>query len=366
MTTKLALNHYRLLGRSALRVSPLCLGTMTFGKEWGWGADSSVARAQFDLYAERGGNFIDTANVYTNGTSESLLGEFLEGRRDRFVLGTKYTSNMRAGDPNAGGTHRKSLVQSLEASLRRLHTDRIDLYWVHSDDLLTPIEETMRALDDAVRQGKVLHVGISDMPAWRVAQANTIADFRGWSAFTALQIEYSLVQRTPERDLMPMAQALGLAVTPWSPLGGGVLAGKYTKADLPKPDAPSTASPSGSRKDVVVAFSMLTERTLAIAEVVKAIAKEIRATPSQVAIRWLLEQPGVTSPILGARTLDQLKDTLGALDIALSPEHLADLDAASRIELGFPHEFLRSEMVRNVVGGGTVVESGGCTRPHAE
>jgi aryl-alcohol dehydrogenase-like predicted oxidoreductase len=357
MPAKIALDRYRLLGRSALRVSPLCLGTMTFGTEWGWGADSSVSRAQLDLYAERGGNFIDTANVYTSGTSESLLGEFLEGRRDRFVLATKYTSNMRERDPNAGGNHRKSLVQSLEASLRRLHTDHIDLYWVHVDDLITPIEETMRALDHVVRQGKVLHVGISDMPAWKVAQANTIADFRGWSPFTALQVEYSLVQRAPERDLIPMAQALGLAVTAWSPLGGGVLAGKYTKSDIPKPGDAAAGSPSGSRKDVIVAFSMLTERTLAIAEVVKAVAKEVRATPSQVAIRWLLEQPGVTSPILGARTLEQLKDTLAALDVALLPEHLAKLDAASRIELGFPHDFLRSDMVRNVVGGGSVVES---------
>jgi aryl-alcohol dehydrogenase-like predicted oxidoreductase len=366
MPAKLALDRYRLLGRSALRVSPLCLGTMTFGTEWGWGSDSSVARAQLDLYAERGGNFIDTANFYTGGTSESLLGEFLEGRRDRFVLATKYTSNMRPGDPNAGGNHRKNLVQSLEASLTRLHTDHVDLYWVHVDDQLTPIEETMRALDHVVRQGKVLHVGISDMPAWKVAQANTLADFRGWSPFTALQVEYSLVQRAPERDLLPMAQALGLAVTPWSPLGGGVLAGKYTKGDLPKSDATAPASPSGTRKDVVVAFSMLTERTLAIADAVKAVAKEAGASPSQVAIRWLLEQPGVTSPILGARTLEQLKDTLGALDVRLSPEQLGKLDAASRIELGFPHDFLRSEMVRNVVTGGAAVEPTSCPRPHAD
>jgi aryl-alcohol dehydrogenase-like predicted oxidoreductase len=355
MTAPLALNRYRLLGRSALRVSPLCLGTMTFGTEWGWGADASVSRAQFDHYAELGGNFIDTANKYTEGTSESLLGECLEGRRDRFVLATKYTSNMRAGDPNAGGNHRKNLVQSLEASLRRLRTDHVDLYWVHVDDLLTPIEETMRALDLAVRSGKVLHVGISDMPAWKVAQANTIADFRGWSPFTALQVEYSLVQRTPERDLVPMAQALGLAVTPWSPLGGGVLAGKYTKADLEKKST-AAAGPSGSRKDVVMAFSMLTERTLAIADCVKTVAKEVGASPSQVAIRWLLAQPGVTSPILGARTLDQLKDTLGALDVTLADAHLARIDEASRISLGFPHDFLRSEMVKNVVGGGAVVD----------
>lgn len=356
MSAKPALDRYRLLGRSALRVSPLCLGTMTFGSEWGWGADESVSRAQLDLYAERGGNFIDTANFYTGGTSETLLGKFLEGRRDRFVLATKYTSNMRPGDPNAGGNHRKNLVQSLEASLRRLRTDHIDLYWVHVDDLLTPIEETMRALDLAVRQGKVLHVGISDMPAWKVAQANTIADFRGWSPFTALQVEYSLVQRTPERDLVPMAQALGLAVTPWSPLGGGVLSGKYGKADLAKKDAAAPASPSGSRKDVVVAFNMLNERTLGIAEVVKSVAQECGASPSQVAIRWLLGKPGVTSPILGARTLDQLTDTLGALDVSLSAEQTARLDDASRVSLGFPHDFLRSDMVKNVVGGGTVVE----------
>jgi aryl-alcohol dehydrogenase-like predicted oxidoreductase len=188
-----------------------------------------------------------------------------------------------------------------------------------------------------------------------VAQANTIADFRGWSPFTALQVEYSLVQRTPERDLVPMAQALGLAVTPWSPLGGGVLAGKYTKADLEKKST-AAAGPSGSRKDVVMAFSMLTERTLAIADCVKTVAKEVGASPSQVAIRWLLAQPGVTSPILGARTLDQLKDTLGALDVTLADAHLARIDEASRISLGFPHDFLRSEMVKNVVGGGAVVD----------
>src|SRR5687768_14234863 len=211
------LNHYRLLGKSALRVPPMCLGTMTFGEEWGWGGSKDDSRRQLDLYAEQGGNFLDTADLYTNGTSETFLGEFLNGRRDRFVLATKYTFNAVRGDPNAGGNHRKNMRRALELSLKRLQTDYIDLYWVHLFDGMTPVEETMRALDDAVRSGKVLHIGVSDFPAWKVSQANTLAELRGWSPFTALQIEYSLAERTVERDLIPMAVDFGMGVTPWSP-----------------------------------------------------------------------------------------------------------------------------------------------------
>src|SRR6188472_3405035 len=218
---------YSLLGKSGLRVSELCLGAMTFGEEWGWGASKEECHKIFNAYVDAGGNFIDTANKYTEGTSEKYIGEFIESDRDRFVLATKYTSNTRRGDPNAGGNHRKNMTQSLEASLKRLNTDYIDLYWVHAWDPLTPIEEMMRALDDMVRAGKILYIGISDAPAWIVSQANTVANLRGWTEFTGLQIEYSLIERTPERELLPMASALDIGVTAWSPLGGGVLTGKY-------------------------------------------------------------------------------------------------------------------------------------------
>ncbi len=345
------LDHYKLLGNSGLRVSPISLGTMTFGPDWGWGADASDSRKQFDYYSEKGGNFIDTANFYTEGTSEKLVGEFLKGKRDRYVLATKYTLNMSLGDPNAGGNHRKNLFQSLEASLQRLQTDTIDLYWVHMDDGLTPIAETMRALDDAVQQGKIQYVGVSDMPAWKVAQGHTLAELRGWTPFTALQIEYSLAERTVERELVPMAIALGLGVTPWSPLAQGVLSGKYTQSDL---DGTSESSGEG-RHEQNKKNGRLNARTLAIANVAKQIAGELEVSPSQVSVAWLLHQPGVTAPIIGARTIDQLKDTLGAADVKLSPDHLARLDEVSKIELGFPHEFLNQEFVQKFVTGGTTI-----------
>lgn len=357
----MALNHYRLLGKSGLRVSPLALGTMTFGTDWGWGADVAESRRQLELYAERGGNFLDTANFYTEGTSETILGDLLTGQRDRFVLATKYTLSMGEGDPNAGGNHRKSLQQNLNASLKRLNTDYIDLLWVHMDDGITPLEETMRALDEVVRQGKVLYVGISDMPAWRVARANTLAEWRGWSPFVGLQIEYSLAERTPERDLIPMARELGLGVTPWSPLAQGVLSGRYAQADLDShsPDlAPSTPSNGGTmegRHERNKTNGRLSARTLASANEAKAIAGELGATTVQVALAWLLAQPGVVSPIVGARTVAQLEDSLGCFDVNLSPEHLARLDAVSKIELGFPHDFLRQEAVQKFVRGGTTI-----------
>src|ERR671933_1910758 len=220
---------YQLLGKSGLRVPELCLGAMTFGEEWGWGASKEECYKIFNAYVDAGGNFIDTANKYTEGTSEKYIGEFIASDRDRFVLATKYTSNTRRGDPNAGGNHRKNMIQSLEASLKRLNTDYIDLYWVHAWDPLTPIEEMMRALDDMVRAGKVLYIGISDAPAWTVSQADTLANLKGWTEFAGLQIEYSFIERTPERELLPMADALDIGVTAWYPLGGGVLTGKYNK-----------------------------------------------------------------------------------------------------------------------------------------
>src|ERR687887_2452388 len=220
---------YYLLGKSGLRVSEICLGAMTFGEEWGWGASKEECHKIFNSYVDAGGNFIDTANKYTEGTSEKYIREFIASDRDRFVLATKYTSNTRRADPNAGGNHRKNMIQSLEASLKRLNTDYIDLYWVHAWDPLTPTEEMMRALDDMVRAGKILYIGVSDAPAWIVSQANTLASLKGWTEFTGLQIEYSLIERTSERELLPMASALDVGVTAWSPLGGGVLTGKYRR-----------------------------------------------------------------------------------------------------------------------------------------
>lgn len=326
--------RYKLLGNSGLRVSELSLGAMSFGEEWGWGASKEESRRIFEAFAEAGGNFIDTANYYTGGTSEKFVGDFVASERERFVVATKYTLNMRPDDPNGGGNQRKNLAQSLEASLRRLGTDYIDLYWVHAWDPMTPVEEMMRALDDAVRAGKILYVGISDAPAWAVARANTLAEWMGWTPFVGLQIPYSLIERTPERDLLPMAEALDLAVTPWGTLGGGVLTGKY-KAGKDRP--PGTRFATAAEWGDVY----LTERNLRIAEEAVAVAKEAGCTTSQVAIAWVRQhQRGVMVPIIGATKVSQLRDNIGSLEVRLSAEQMARLDDASRIELGFPLDFL--------------------------
>ncbi|MHC4429794.1 MAG: aldo/keto reductase [Planctomycetota bacterium] len=350
----LALDHYRLLGPSGLRVSPLCLGAMTFGTDWGWGADADTSRRIFEIYAEAGGNFIDTANFYTNGTSEKLCGEFIASDRERFVLATKYTLGKRRGDPNAGGNHRKNMVQAIEASLKRLKTDYIDLYWLHVWDWTTPIEEVMRAFDDLVRAGKVLHVGASDTPAWKVAQGNAIASLRGWAPFVAIQVPYHLAQRDIERELVPMCRESGLAICPWAPLAGGILTGKYTRKDL-------EAQERGERGEVDPfdtdrRMLALTEKKLEIAETVQAVAKEIGRTPAQVAINWVLAQPGMTSPIIGARSIEQLQDNLKTLEFALAPEHLTRLDEVSAIQLGFPLDFINAPFVRSMIHCGTSVE----------
>ncbi|MPZ82837.1 MAG: aldo/keto reductase [Actinophytocola sp.] len=327
---------------------------MTFGSDWGWGADKAEARRIFDTYLDRGGNVVDTANQYTNGSAERLLGEFAGDRRDRLVIATKYTMTTRPGDPNSGGNHRKSLVNSAEESLRRLNTDYIDLLYLHSWDATTPVEEVLRAMDDLVRAGKVLYLGMSDIPAWQVSPMQAISDLRGWTPLVALQIEYSLIERTVERDLIPMARAMGLGVLPWSPLGSGVLAGKYTHADLDI--GGGSASAAGSRKNVAAANGALTERGLAIAEVVKEVATELETTPSRVALAWTLRNAAVTSPIVGARTVAQLEDNLGALDVRLAEHHVANLEKASAIELGFPHDFLARPMTRGVTFGDVVVQ----------
>ncbi len=337
--------RYKLLGRTGLRVSELCLGVMTFGEEWGWGASKEESRRIFDAFAEAGGNFIDTANYYTGGTSERFVGEFVGGERDRFVIATKYTLNMWPDDPNSGGNHRKNMTRSLEESLARLGTDYIDLYWVHAWDTMTPVEETMRALDDMVRAGKILYVGISDAPAWFVSRANTLAEIMGWSAFAGMQIPYSLIERTPERELLPMAKALDIAITPWGILGGGVLTGKYRKGSPRPKDARY-----GSQEEWGNIY--VTDRNLAIAEEVERVAQEIGKSQSQVALAWVRQRPyGVVVPILGATKLSQLKDNIGCLECSLSGEQLARLDKTSGIDLGFPLAFLAQ--VQQIIYGNT-------------
>ncbi|WP_454197293.1 aldo/keto reductase [Nocardia sp. Marseille-Q1738] len=350
----LELDSYRLLGRSGLRVSPLALGTMTFGTEWGWGADKDEARRIFDHYVGRGGNFIDTASQYTNGTAEEWLGEFAGAERESLVLATKYSAVRRLTDPNSGGNHRKSMVASVEASLRRLRTDYVDLLYLHLWDGLTPADEIVRAMDDLVRAGKVLYVGVSDTPAWQVARMQTIAELRGWSPLIALQIEYNLIERTVERELIPMAGELGLGVVSWSPLAGGVLTGKYRRTDL----GGASGSTGGSRKDIALANESLTERGLAIADLVTEIADQLGRTPAEVALAWSMHRPAVTAPVLGARTVRQLQDNLGALDLVLDEHHTERLDRATAVRLGFPHDFLARPLARRTVFGDMRIQAG--------
>src|SRR5579871_2790412 len=313
--------NYRLLGSSGLRVSEFSLGTMTFGEDWGWGSGKDEARRIYDAYREAGGNFVDTANVYTNGTSEEFVGEFAHSHRGEIVIATKYTNAGPGGGVNSGGNHRKNMMQAVEASLRRLKTDYIDLYWMHIWDKLTPPEEVMRAFDDLVRQGKVLHVGISDAPAWWIARANTLAEFRGWSPFVGLQIEYSLTERTVERELIPMAGALKLGVTAWSPLAGGILTGKYH----------GQGSTEGARLSVanMRQFSPAEERSARIVAAVKRVSEELGRSAAQVALAWLQHRAVPVIPIIGARKLSQLEDNLASLDLELSDAQVKTLDDAS-------------------------------------
>jgi len=319
--------RYRTFGASGLRVSEVVLGAMTFGEQGGVGAPIEECRRMLDAYADAGGNTLDTAINYRDGASEQILGELLVGRRESFVLGTKYTVSRDRADPNAAGNARKNLRVSLETSLRRLRTDYLDLYWVHMWDRGTPLEETMRALDDAVRAGKVLYVGISDAPAWVVARANTLADWRGWSPFVGLQVPYSLLQRDIERELLPMAHSLGLGVTTWSPLAGGALSGKYSR-------------PQGPGAGTRLTADSLSPHDLAVARVVQDVADSLGVSPSQVAIAWTISRSRSIHPILGARRLDQLVDNLAATDLALPSEALQRLDDATVFVAGFPTDFI--------------------------
>jgi len=312
---------------------------MGFGEEWGYGANREESRKIYDAFLDLGGNFIDTANIYTKGTSESFLGEFIQEKRKRVVLATKYTISTQKDDPNACGNHRKNMVQSLEESLRRLKTDYVDLFYVHAWDFFTPVDEVMRGLDDLVRSGKVLYLGISDTPAWIVSQCNTLAELRGWSNFVSLQSEYSLLERTPERDLLPMAKAFDIALTAWAPLAGGVLTGKYDRGGKAKD---SKRAPGEKR---------LTEHSLGIADVVKEISGNLGCPASHVALAWLMQQNQVVIPIFGVRTLAQLQENMGAAGLRLSADDFEKLNRKSKIDLGFPHEFLAQEHIRKVVFG---------------
>lgn len=333
---------YRLLGNSGLRVSEAALGTMTFGEDWGWGAAKDEARKIYETYREAGGNFIDTANAYTNGSSERFVGEFIKDHRQSIVLGTKYSNAMPGNDPNAAGNHRKSMMQAVDASLSRLQTDYIDLYWVHIWDQMTPVEEVMRGLDDLVRRGKILYAGISDAPAWWVAQANTLAELRGWSRFVGLQIEYSLIQRTVERELVPMAKALNLGVLAWSPLANGILSGKYHGND----DAGRMSRPEMRE------YLPEQERTQRIIPVLKSVAEQTGRSMPQVALAWLRQRPTPVIPIIGARKVSQLRDNLASLEFNLSAEQVRLLDDASSIEPGFPYYLYSAEMTRAFAYGG--------------
>ncbi len=343
----MALDHYVTLGKSGLRVSPLCLGAMTFGEEWGWGAPVEESEAILARFFDRGGNFIDTANGYTLGHSEVIIGDFLAKtarRRDRVVIATKFFTNMFPGDPNGGGASRKSLTAACDESLRRLKTSYIDLYWMHMWDKFTPIEETMRALDDLVQAGKLRYIGFSDTPAWKTAQAQTIAQFRGWTPLVALQIEYSLIERTVEGELMPMARELGLGVTPWGPLRGGALSGKYTRQNVGQMHANRGARVT----------DYLNESTYRIVDVLTRIGNEVGVTPAAVAVAWVRSRAGVASTIIGARTREQLDQNLAAADLTLTPEQVAALDTVSEPKLHFPEPFLRS-IANSVMHAGATV-----------
>jgi aryl-alcohol dehydrogenase-like predicted oxidoreductase len=340
------LDHYVTLGRSGLRVSPLCLGAMTFGEDLGWGSGVEESQQIMDRYIDLGGNFIDTANFYTKSHSEKIIGDHIgrhPQRRDRLVIATKFSGNLYPGDPNGGGSGRKSIVAACENSLRRLQTDYIDLYWLHNWDVHTPIDETMAALDDLVRTGKVRYLGVSDTPAWKIAEATVTSRFRGWSSFIGLQIEYSLLERTVEHELVPMARELGLGITPWSPLKSGALSGKYNRAN------------AGQAKRDRGAFldSFLNEKTYALVDALGAVANAHDSTVARTALAWVRQQPGVTSTILGARRLAQLEDNVRSLEVTLTPDELGRLDTLTKPTPGFPQNML--PMFPAIHNGGTTV-----------
>jgi aryl-alcohol dehydrogenase-like predicted oxidoreductase len=332
------LDTYYTLGRSGLRVSPLSLGTMTFGTEWGWGADEDTARQLFNTYVDAGGNFVDTADLYTNGTSEILTGKFIAERnlRDRIVLATKFSYNADPSNPNTGGNGRKNIMRAVEGSLKRLGTDYIDLYFLHTWDCITPVEEVMRTLDDLVRSGKVRYVGLSDTPAWYAARAQTLAEWRGYEPLNTLQLEYSLIERNIEREFVPLGLELGMGIMVWSPLASGLLSGKYR----PSEGVLNAEGRLDTLKDSQnTAFQKFNDRNWKIVAELESVAKELGHSMAQVAVNWTATQPGVGSVIIGATKLSQLEDNLKALDFELPQELRNRLNAIGRPEQQFPYSF---------------------------
>jgi aryl-alcohol dehydrogenase-like predicted oxidoreductase len=351
------MNHYRVLGRSGLRVSPISLGAMTFGEEWGWGAARESARALFDLYVDAGGNFIDTADMYTEGTSERWLGEFVRerGLRDQLVIATKYTYNAQPGDPNAGGNQRKNFMRALEGSLQRLQTDYIDLYYLHTWDRMTPVDEVMRAMDDAVRAGKIRYVGLSDVPAWYAGRAQTLAQWRGFEPVAAMQLEYSLVERNAELEFSDLSQELGMGLVPWSPLAMGLLSGKYRPSrdgNFGEGRLQTTSANPGP------GFDRFNERNFRIVAALEQVAGEAGVSMAQAALNWLHQKAAVASIIVGATRPAQLRDSLGALGFRLSPEHVARLDAASEPARPFPYYMFEDRQQVRIHGGVEVASRG--------
>ena len=349
------LNDYITLGRSGLRVSPLCLGTMTFGTEWGWGAEEPASRALFDRYIEGGGNFLDTADGYTGGKSEELVGKFIRERklRDRVVLATKFTFSADPGNPNAGGNGRKNIYRALEGSLRRLDTDYIDLYWLHAWDTITPVEEVVSTLNDLVREGKILHYGFSDTPAWYVARAHTLAEKEGKERLIAMQLEYSLVERNIEREHIPAAQELGIGICPWSPLASGFLTGKYRR----ERDGGSGDGRLEKTKDSGnPGFKKFTEQNWKILDVLLDISRKLGRSPAQVALNWIVTQPGITSTILGASKLSQLDDNLGAIEFSIPSELRQALNEVSAPASIHPYVFFEP-FLQNLIHGGASVRA---------
>jgi aryl-alcohol dehydrogenase-like predicted oxidoreductase len=330
--------RYQLLGNSGLRVSELCLGTMTFGETWGWGASKPESQKQFDLFVQAGGNFIDTSVNYTDGTSETYLGDFIAKDRDRFVVATKYSlTKSDSPDPNSGGNSLKSMRRAVETSLRRLQSDYIDILYLHMWDYMTPVEEVMQGLNNMVHAGKVLYIAFSDTPDWIVAEACTLAEQRGWAKPVALQVPYSIADRAVERSLLPMAKHWGLATLTWGLLEGGVLTGKYDKGNNEPTRSPRDATTISSRMQAII-------------ETVRAIAKESGRSMAQVAVNFVRQQHqnGQIIPIIAGRSAAHLADNMAALEWELSAEQLKRLAQESRIDLGFPHDFLEGN--QNIFG----------------
>ncbi|MFT5336637.1 MAG: aryl-alcohol dehydrogenase-like predicted oxidoreductase [Luteibaculaceae bacterium] len=333
--------EYTLMGSSGIRISKICLGTMTFGTDWPFGSDKKESREVYHRYLEKGGNFLDTANLYTETTSEKYLGEFIQesGNRDELVISSKYSLRTDIGKINNSGNHRKNLVQTVEGSLKRLKIDYLDLLFLHSWDFTVDVEDVMRSLDILVQQGKVLHIGFSDTPAWVISRAQTIAKLRGWEPICALQMEYSLAERSCDREILPMSDYYNMSFHAWSPLANGILTGKYTKENLP---AKVRMTENSKRYN---------QRNLALGELVWDIAKKNNTNGAAVALHWLFTRTPYMVPVIGARNAHQIDEQLESLSLNLPPEDILALDQASNIELGFPFDFLDQEhMKQNLYG----------------